>query len=83
MGLLAGGSRSGDQETAAKKTDRKTHKTKENIAKASTRKQTYLKPQGKLVRMRGPKHIRKASKESKASKVSKARKISTAVTADE
>ena len=36
-----------------------------------------------LVRMRGPKHIRKASKESKASKVSKARKISTAVTADE
>ena len=37
----------------------------------------------KLVRMRGPKHIRKASKESKASKVSKARKISTAVTADE
>ena len=27
-----------------------------------------------LVRMRGPKHIRKASKESKASKVSKARK---------
>ena len=27
-----------------------------------------------LIRMRGPKHIRKASKESKASKVSKARK---------
>ena len=36
-----------------------------------------------LVRMRGPKHIRKASKESKASKISKARKINTAVTADE
>ena len=41
-----------------------------------------MKPE-KLVRERGPKHIRKASKESKASKVSKARKISTAVTADE
>ena len=36
-----------------------------------------------LVRMRGPKHIRKASKESNVRKVSKTRKISTAVTADE
>ena len=33
-----------------------------------------LFPLRKLVRMRGPKHIREASEESKASKVSKARK---------
>ena len=38
---------------------------------------------GKLVRERGPKHMRKASKERKSSKVSKTRKISTTVTADE
>ena len=36
-----------------------------------------------LVRMRGPKHIRKASKESNVRKGSNTRKISTAVTADE
>ena len=36
-----------------------------------------------LVRERGPKHIRKASKESNVRKGSKIKKISTAVTADE
>ena len=51
--------------------------------KNAAREATTVQIQAKLVRMCGPKHIRKASKESKASKVSKARTMSTAVTADE
>ena len=44
---------------------------------------TFVINRFQLVRMRGPKHIRKASKESNVRKGSKTRKISTAVTADE